>query len=684
MRKILFFNLIALFICSLGFAQNRLTPEILWKLGRVGEPALSPDGNTVVYSVRNFNLQENKGNTDLYSVSVNGGSAKKLTSFAGNEGNPRWRPDGKKIGFIASEGGIDQLWEMNPDGSSQQKISAIADGLSNFNYAKTGNRIYFTVDVQIAKKTSDLYPDLPKASGKLIDGLMFRHWNQWEDGAFSHVFVADYANGKITSTPKDIMSGEAFDAPLKPFGGEEQLNFSPDGNKIAYTCKKLSGTEYAKSTNAEIYIYDIISGKTENVSSGNIGYDTEPRFSPDGKSIIWLSMERDGFEADKNRIIQLDFATGKKIDLTAGFDFTAGSPSWSADSKNIYFECPTLGTHQIFSLIVDRRKKIYPFIQITKGQFDMGGPTVGTKNGKTILISTQSSMAAPPEIYLVDLENPVPKALTTTNAGVLNPVKMGKIDKRIVKTNDGKDMVAWVVYPPDFDPAKKYPSLLVCQGGPQSMVSQSFSYRWNPELMAAMGYIVIAPNRRGLPGFGQAWNDEISGDWGGQAMTDLLSAIDDLSKEPYIDKNRIACVGASYGGFTTYWMAGNHNKRFRSFISHCGVYNFESMYGGTEEVFFTNFDLKGAPWESPKPKSYEAFSPDRFVRNWDRPILVIHNELDFRVPLNQGLEAFSAAQLRGIESKFLYFPDEGHWVTKPQNSVLWQRVFFQWLEDTMN
>ncbi len=682
MKKTIFLFIAILAICSFSFAQNKLSPELLWKLGRVSEAVLSPDGNTVVYCVRTFNLEQNKGNIDIYSISTEGGTAKKLTSFAGNENNPKWKPDGKKIGFIAIEGGSSQFWEMNPDGSEQVKISNEKDGLSNFNYSPNGNRIYFTKDIQIAKTTLDLYPDLPKASGKLIDGLMFRHWNEWEDGAFSHVFYADYADGKLTSVPKDIMPGEAFDAPMKPFGGEEQLNFSADGNKIAYTCKKLSGTEYAKSTNSEIYVYDIATGKTENLSSGNIGYDTEPRFSPDGKGIVWLSMERAGFEADRNRIFYFDFLTKKKTELTVGFDKTAGSLSWSADSKTIYFECPTLGTHQLFSLAFDLKKgsKIQ---QLTDGIFDMGTPSVGLRKGKTILISVQSSMASPPEIYLVELNKTAPRAITSTNSFVLKDIKMGEIKKRMVKTSDGKELLAWVVYPPDFDPTKKYPSLLVCQGGPQSMVSQSFSYRWNPELMAAKGYIVMAPNRRGLPGFGQEWNDQISGDWGGQAMQDLLSAIDDLAKEPYMDKSRIGCVGASYGGFSAYWMAGNHNKRFRTFIAHCGVYNFESMYGSTEEVFFSNYDLKGAPWELPKPKSYEAFSPDRFVKNWDRPILVIHNELDFRVPLNQGLEAFTAAQMQGIQSKFLYFPDEGHWVTKPQNSVLWQRVFFQWLDDTM-
>jgi dipeptidyl aminopeptidase/acylaminoacyl peptidase len=679
MKKIL----IAILLFSAGSvtAQDKLAPETLWKFGRVSEPKVSPDGKTVVYAVTRYDVNENKGNTDLYSVPVDGGTAKQLTSSKASEFSARWRPDGKKIAYISTESGAPQVWEMKPDGSEKKQITNYEEGVSNFNYSPKGTHVYFTQDVQVDKTLADRYPDLPKANAKEYDGLMMRHWTSWEDGAYSHIFVASYTDGTI-GTPKDIMPGEAYDAPMMPFGGEEQLGWSPDGRIIAYTCKKLSGTAYATSTNSDIYLYHIETSKTENITEGMKGYDVEPSFSPDGKSIAWLSMEREGFEADRNRIFIYDLGTKTKKEITQNFDQSADNLVWSKDAKTLYFGSAVNATHQLYAYHFNAKKDAIR--KITDGTFDYGSMDLANDAKQPKLICTRTSMSSPAEIYRVDAASGAATQITFTNKELLSTLKMGNVEKRMIETTDKKEMLAWVIYPPDFDKSKKYPTLLYCQGGPQSVISQSFSYRWNFQLMAAMGYIVVAPNRRGLPSFGQKWNDDISGDWGGQAMNDYLSAIDDVSKEPYVDKDRRAAVGASYGGYSVYWLAGHHNGRFKSFIAHCGVFDLESMYGSTEEIFFANHDLEGPYWKKPQPKSYERFSPHKFVQNWDAPILVIHNEKDFRVPLGQGLEAFSAAQLRGIKSRFLYFSDEGHWVTKPQNSILWQREFFRWLTETLN
>lgn len=680
-KSLSIFLLIAISI-NLNAQNTKLTPELLWQLGRISEPVASPDGKTVVFGVRNFDLQADKGNTALYSIQISGGEAKKLTDFKGSEVNARWRPDGKKIGFLCSESGSSQLWEMNPDGTDKKQISTFNYEISNFNYSPTGNHIYYTSEIQIDKTTKDIYTDLPKSSGRIFDGLNYRHWNTWEDGAYSHVFYAEYNNGVIGKAV-DIMEGEAFDAPLMPMGGEEQLNWSFDGKKIAYTCKKLSGTEYAVSTNADIYIYTLSTGKTENISQGMLGYDTEPRFSPDGSSILWLSMERPGFEADRNRVFQYNFTTKTKNDLTKGFDQSVGNVIWDTDGKLFYFQSDIRATTQLYSFNFNPKKGAAAIKMITEGAHDYTGFTLAKDSKNTWLIGGRMSISSPVELFTVNASSGVQKPLSFINKPLLSTIKMGKVEKRMIKTTDGKDMLTWVIYPPDFDPAKKYPTLLYCQGGPQSTVSQFFSYRWNFQLMAANGYIVVAPNRRGLPSFGQEWNDAISGDWGGQAINDYLSAIDEVAKEPYVNKEKLGCVGASYGGFSVYYLAGKHNKRFKTFIAHCGLFNLESWYGSTEEMFFANFDMQGPYWNNPQPKSYEAFSPHKFVKNWDAPMLVIHNELDFRVPVTQGMEAFNAAQLQGIPSRFLYFPNEGHWVQKPQNSILWQRVFFDWLERSL-
>ncbi len=678
MRKLL---LIAFTVIStFANAQERMQAETLWKFGRVSEPKVSPNGRLIVYNVTRYNVSENKGNNDLWLVDINGKDAVQLTNTPFFESNARWRPDGKKIGFLSSESGSSQLWEMNADGTEKKQISNFEGGIYNFNYSPTMKHIYFSQEVELDMSLKKRYPDLPKANALMYDELMMRHWNQWEDGSYSHVMYCSYDAG-VLGKAVDLMPNERYDAPTMPFGGEEQMSWSADGKTIAYTCKKEVGAAYAVSTNTEIYLYNIETGSTVNISQPNKGYDVDPRFSPDGKYISWLSMERAGFEADKNRIFVMDLTSKVITDITKPIDQSADNILWSKDSKTIYFTSCVDAVHQLYSYNLSAKKD--QLRKITNGLSDLGNIDLSFDGKISNIVATRVSISSPAEIYKIELTKGNLYKLTSTNDEVLNKLELGKVEKRMVETTDDKEMLVWVIYPPNFDKSKKYPSLLVCQGGPQSTVSQNFSYRWNFQLMAAQGYIVIAPNRRGLPSFGQEWNDQISGDWGGQAMKDLLSAVDDVSKEEYIDKDRRAAVGASYGGYSVYWLAGHHQNRFKSFIAHCGVFNLESMYGSTEEIFFVNHDLEGPYWKTPTPKSYELFSPHKFVKNWNTPILVIHNDKDFRVPLGEGLQAFSAAQLQGIKSRFLYFADEGHWVTKPQNSLLWQREFYRWLDETI-
>lgn len=658
--------------------QKTFTPEDLWKLGLVSDPQVSPDGKTILFSVKYTDLSENKGNSDVYAMTSEGKGIIKIIDQPGNEFNIRWRPDGKKIGFLMADGNATQLFEVNPDGTGLEKISAEAGGIDGFEYAPTADKILYHKAVTIQKPDARLYKNLPKATGKIYDGLMFRHWTEWADGSFNHVFVQNYANGEFQGAPVDVMKGELFDCPLKPHGGIEQITWRPDGRAIVYTCKKKTGTADATSTNSDLYLFEIDNQKTTNLTEGMLGYDMEPRFSPDGRFLAFCSMARDGYEADKNRLMIREMATGKMTEATQHYDITIQSPVWSKLGGRVFFEVLTQGTIQYYEW--DAKKPLNQSIRpITSGQANFTSLATFLKGKQDMLVGTRQSMKAPNEIWLVDPVKKSESQLTHINQEFLSEFKPSRIDQRMVKATDGKEILTWVVYPPDFDPMKKYPAVLFCQGGPQSMVGQSFSLRWNFQMMAAQGYIMVLPNRRGLPGFGQEWNEAISGKWGEQAMADLIAVTDDLSKEPYVDKDKLAAVGASFGGYSVYWLAGNHKKRFKCFIAHCGVFNLESMFGATEEIWFSNWDMKGPYWQEPKPESYTRFSPHLFVKNWDTPMLVIHNDKDFRVPLTEGIQAFTAAQLKNVPSRFLYFPDEGHWVLKPQNSVLWNRVFLDWL-----
>lgn len=613
-------------LCLSGNAQV-MTPEKLWELERISPVGLTTDGQKVIFTTHSYNLEENKSSSKIYIIPVKGGEAMQVSSY-------------------------DTLY-------TDSKISP------------SGQYKIIPKEVQVHPVTGeDFYPELEKSEVYIYDDLNYRHWDKWEDGKYSHLFVKDLNTGEEW----DIMEGEPHDTPLQPFGGPEDYVWNNDGTKILYVSKKLKGRDYAVSTNTDIYEYDLVTRSTENLSEENEGYDTNPAFSKDGV-LAWLQMDEPGYESDKNDIII--HRDGQKMNLTRSWDGTVSSFLWSNDGKKIFFTAPVMGTKQLFEITANPNQEVK---QITEGQFDITG-MVG-QVGETMVV-TRTDMNHAAEIFTVDLRNGKMAQLTHVNKEFYDEIQMSRVEKRMIPTTDGKQMLTWVIYPPDFDPNKKYPTLLYLQGGPQSPLSQFYSFRWNFQLMAANGYIIVAPNRRGMPGYGVEWNEQISGDWGGQNIRDYLSAIDEMSKEAFIDKERIGAVGASYGGYSVFYLAGNHEGRFKSFIAHDGIFNTRSMYGTTEELFFVNKDLSGPYWKEPTPKAYTEFNPINYVNNWDTPIMIVQGGKDFRVPIGQGLEAFQAAQLKGLKSKLLYFPMENHWILTAQNAIVWQREFFKWLEDTL-
>jgi dipeptidyl aminopeptidase/acylaminoacyl peptidase len=657
---------------SINVQSDRMTPEVLWAFGRVSGNEVSPDGKTVLYGVTYYSIEQNKGNRELYLVDVNGENLKQITKSPKSEFNEMWRPDGRKIGFLSSESGSVQLWEMNPDGTGSTQISNIEGGITGFKYSPDQTKILYTKDLPLKNKFENLYEGLPSASGRIYDDLMYRHWDHWVD-TYSHVFYADYDGTKITND-KDIMGSEPYSSPLSPFGGIEQIDWSPDGKTIAYTSKKLLGKAATLSTNSDIYLYNLESGETKNLTEGMMGFDLAPLFSPDGNYIAWESMERDGFESDKNRLFLVDTKTWEKTYATKDFDQNAGTLSWAADSKSIYFTSDWHGTFQIYNYNLDDGK----INKLTDGLHDY---TAVVPAGD-ILIAPKETMSFPTELFAINLSDGSANQITFTNKDLLDKLIMGNVEERWMKTKDGLEMLTVVIYPPHFDPNKKYPALLYCKGGPQGPLSQDFHYRWNYQIMAANDYIVVAPNRRGVSGFGQAWQEQISGDYHGKSMDDYFTAIDEMAKEPFVDKNRLGAIGASAGGWAVYYLAGNHNGRFKAFIAHDGIFNEEAQYLETEEMWFENWDKGGPFWEKNNKIAQEVYahSPHKFVDKWDTPILVIHSEQDFRVLFTQGMTAFNAAILKDVPAQFLYFPDENHWVLKPQNGILWQRTFFSWLD----
>ena len=657
---------------------KRMTPEALWAMGRIGSVAVSPDEKQIAYTVSYYSVPQNKSNSEVFVMNADGSDNTQITHDAWQEEQPTWFKDGKKLAFLCNESGSSQVWEMNPDGSGRKQLTQYEGDIEGFSFSPDGKKLLFIAQVKTVKSTADKHPDLPKATGIIVTDLMYKHWDEWVTTA-PHPFVADF-DGNAISNVTDILEGEPYESPMKPWGGIEQLAWSPSSDKVAYTCRKKTGLAYAISTNSDIYIYDLASKETKNITEENKGYDTNPQYSPDGKYIAWQSMERDGYEADLNRLFIMNLETGEKRFVSKAFESNVDAFLWNKDSRSIYFIGVWHGETQIYNIDLAGNDKL---TQLTDGMYDYASLALcGDK-----IIAKRHSMSMGDEIYAVNSARngdafAEAVQLTTENKQIYDQLEMGKVEARWMKTTDGKQMLTWVIYPPQFDPNKKYPTLLFCEGGPQSPVSQFWSYRWNFQIMGANDYIIVAPNRRGLPGFGVEWNEAISGDYGGQCMKDYFTAIDEMAKEPFVDKDRLGCVGASFGGFSVYWLAGHHDKRFKAFIAHDGIFNMEMQYLETEEKWFANWDMGGAYWEKNNATAQRTFanSPHLFVDKWDTPILCIHGEKDFRILANQAMAAFDAAVMRGVPAELLIYPDENHWVLKPQNGVLWQRTFFEWLD----
>lgn len=674
MKKISLF--LFLLLPWMAQAQKVMTPEMLWGLGKVSAVSMGPDGKTLLYRVSRTNVTTEKSKTEYFLMNLDNNQVMKTDILEG-KGFVQWDNNG----MYAVKG--NELFRSTDQGNTWKVVSVQLEDAENVRVSPDGKWIAFSKPVAVEKiLATELYNDVANSKAQVYTDLNYRHWDSWNEGKASHVFLASIDNSR---TPvKDIMAGELYDCPQKPFGGSEDFVFSPDSRSVIYVCKKKTGKAYAQSTNTDIYAYDIGDAKTANLSEGMIGYDMSPVFSPDGKKLAWLSMKRDGYEADKNDIVVVDMNTKVKLNLTAAWDETVdGDFAWNSKGDQIYFTAAIKGTRQMFTVKVpgNLMVRMAPVVsQVTKGVFDVNG-IAGQHKDNLVVSRTDMNHAA--ELFSVSMKEGSMKALTHVNDDTYSKIGLSKTELRMVKTTDGKDMGVWVIYPPGFDPARKYPTLLYCQGGPESALSQFYSVRWNFQLMAANGYIVVAPNRRGMPGWGVAWNEAIAKDWGGQPMKDYLAAIDDVAREAYVDKNRLGCIGASYGGYSVFMLAGIHNNRFKTFIAHDGLFDMKSWYGTTEELWFANWDLGGNYWDKPIPESYARFNPSNYIDKWNTPIMIIQGGIDYRVPIEQGLEAFQAAQLKGIKSKLLYIPNENHWVLHAHNGLVWQREFFKWLKETL-
>lgn len=684
----------ALTVSSSMTANDLMTPETLWSMHRLGSFAVSPQGDRVVYTLSTPDIQANKNRTAILTIGIDGTRRKRLTTGQESEVEPTFIADGKRIAFL--KGG--DLWTMDCEGQDRKQLSKTGD-IEGFKFSPDGKQVIVIRQVESTASIKAKEKDLPLATGLVITDMNYRHWDQYVQ-TIPHIFLAQVGENGLGEM-KDLLEGEPYECPVLPFGGSEQFCWSPDGQQIAYTSRKKTGVAYATSTDTDIYIYNVSTGETTNVCKPagytepeadalcslekqaknqsaediNAGYDQDPQFSPDGKMLAWKSMKRDGYESDRTRLCVMDLKSGKKTYVTEEFESGVDAFSWADDSKTLYF----VGVWQARSMVYQTNLK-GKVEAITTGDFDYG--TAVSLPGNKQLLANRHSISSPDDLYLltpIKRKGTVVKQITYENREILSKLKMGNVEERWVETTDGKKELCWVIYPPHFDKNKQYPTLLFCEGGPQSPVSQFWSYRWNFQIMAANGYIIIAPNRRGLPGFGMEWLEQISGDYTGQCMQDYLSAIDDICKEPYVDKDRLGCVGASFGGFSVYWLAGHHDKRFKAFIAHDGIFNTTQQYYETEEMWFANWDLGGTPDRNPNAKAF-AESPHLYVDKWDTPILCIHGEKDYRILHSQGQSAFSAARMHGIPAELLLYPDENHWVLKPQNGILWQRTFFRWLD----
>lgn len=681
--------------------NDRMTPEALWAMGRIGGAAASPDGKTVAYQVGYYSVKQNKSHQMLYTQTADGKQQTVLTTSAKSETDPAWIEGGKRIAFLTDG----QLWSMAPNGTDRRQLTKSDIDIEGFKFSPDGKKVILIKSLPYHESIKKNPEDLPLATGRLVTDLNYRHWDHYVE-SIPHPFVANVTEQGVDEGV-DMLKDEPYECPMAPFGGVEQLNWSPDSKFVAYTCRKKTGVNYAVSTDSDIFLYDIATGNTRNLCKPadykpvdfdptktmktqainhqkedlNMGYDVNPKFSPDGRYIAWQSMARDGYESDRNRLCVYTLADGTKNYVTETFDSNIDDFCWANDSRTLYFIGVWHACENLYQTNLRGEVK-----QLTDDWADFG--SVQLLNNGNKLLASRHSFQQGDELYVVtpgkDAKKTKVQQLTFENKLFYDKLAFGKVQERWVKTTDGKEMQYWVILPPHFDENKKYPTLLFCEGGPQSPVSQFWSYRWNMQIMAANDYVVIAPNRRGLPGFGSEWNEQVSGHWTGQCMDDYLTAIDDAANNlPFVDKDKLGCVGASFGGFSVYYLAGHHNKRFKAFIAHDGAFNLESMYTDTEEAWFSNWEYEDAYWNRDQTnnakRTYEN-SPHRFVDKWDTPILCIHGEKDYRINANQGFGAFNAARMRGIPAELLIFPDENHWVLKPQNGVLWQRTFFGWLD----
>lgn len=649
--------------------NGRMSPETLWAMGAVSVADISPDKSRILFTVSWTDVSEDKSHKEVFIMNTDGSDKQQLTfDNDKNESNVLWRPDGEKIGFIKSG----QLWEMNPDGSDLKQLSDIADGISGFKYAPDMSHIVYSKDVILQPEIAQPYADMPKANVRKVNDLMYRHWDHYVDGKFSHLFVTAY--GDNIAEGVDIMKDEPWEAPMRPFAGMEDVAWSPDSKNVVYVSRKKVGVEYAYSTNSDLYSYDLENRQTENLTKGMMGYDTAPVFSNDGKMLAWESMERDGYEADVVRLAMMDLST-KEVTFYENDDMNPHGYSFDAKDKNIYFTSVWHGRYNIYKYEISKGKAEV----VAQGDCNYGSVAVA---GNT-LITTRQAHSYPTEIFAMNSDGKDIKNISEVNKPILDQLTMGETQEHWVKTSDGKDMLVWLILPPNFDANKKYPTLLYCQGGPQSALSHFWSKRWNFQNFVAGDYIVVAPSRRGMPGFGREWNEAISQDYGGQCMNDYLSAIDHFAKEPFVDQSKLGAIGASFGGYSVFWLAGNHEGRFKTFVSHDGIFNSESMYLETEEMWFVDWDMGGNFWDknndAAKNNTYAA-SPHKFVQNWDTPIMVIHGSKDYRIADSQGMQAFNAARILGIEAEYLNFPEENHWVLGAQNGVVWQRSVKDWLD----
>ena len=659
--------------------DGKYTPEILWSMGRIEGYNVSPDNKKIAYFLSYHSIEENKGHTVIHVMDSDGSNDKLLTESKYDENSPAWIKNGSKVAFISNESGSGQIWEMNPDGTERKQLSFFEKDIDSFQFSPDGKQILFISQAPYIYRPEKLYNGLDKTTGMMANDLMYKHWNQWLE-TVPHPFYASFDGNKMGDAT-DILAGTRFESPLLPFGGMEQLTWCKDSKIIAYTCKKKAGRDYTLSTDSDIFFYDTSAKQETNICKlpgdpdQNMGYDINPLFSPCGKYIAWLSMKTDGYESDKNRLYVMDLETKKKGDLTKDFDSDVNEFCWDPNSTDIFFTTVWHGRTMIYKITLEGK-----VTQLTEGDFDyVSISAVGNK-----IYSIRRSLVKSDDLFSIDInDNHEIKQLTFENDHIFSQLKLGKVEERWTKTVDGKELMSWVLYPPDFDPNKKYPALLMCMGGPQEACSQVWSYRWNFEFMVAQGYIMIMPNRRGCPGFGQEWKAEVSKDYGGLCMQDYFSSIDDLAKEPYVDKERLGCVGASFGGYSVYWLAGHHEKRFKVFLAHDGIFDFPSMYATTDELWFTNWDFGGSYWDKDNKaaqKSYTVDSPHLNVDKWDTPILCIHSDKDYRILVDEGQSAFACARLRGIEAWLLYYTEECHFVNQPQDSILWNRVFIKWLD----